>query len=84
MKIELTDGHKAELVRLIEEDLAYVHEMLRDDHETLGAAMTAFDNLPGVEVLCQLDRGKYDRLRKAVEEEIEGYVEDDEDDEDDD
>ncbi len=73
MKIELTDDQKTELIRLIEDDLAYVHETLRDDHETIGAAMTAFDNLPGVEVLCQLDRGKYDRLRKAVEEEVEGY-----------
>lgn len=74
MKIELTDEQKAELIETIEDTLAYVHEGLRDDHKTETEAMTAFDNMPLVEVLCQLDRGKYDRLRASVKEEIEGYL----------
>ncbi len=71
MKIELENDVVRELVNLIEEDLAYVHEDLERRYGTVEEAMEAFDDTVLVGVLHKLDRLACNRLAKAVREELE-------------
>ncbi len=74
MNLELTHDESLVLIELIRNDLAFFHETLRDEHETVEAAMAVFDVTHAVVIYKKLDPEGHAALRKYCVEYIEEYL----------
>ena len=53
--MDFTAEERRALIDLLRTSLAYYHETLRDEHETVAAALAAYEATPEVTVLAKLD-----------------------------
>jgi len=72
--VEFTAEERKTLVDLLYDNLAYYHETLRLEHDTVDSALAAYDATPTVTALTKLDPKGAAELRNNIKESIEGYV----------
>ena len=72
--MEFTAEEEKTLVDLLYDNLAYYHETLRLDHDTVESALAAYDATAAVTALTKLDPKGAAELRKNIKESIEEYL----------